>query len=132
MNVYNIDFIIDVLIISLSYYIQDAANAAKKSPPGGSVNTRLTRLARLAGAGGAVPKRESSKRRWGTLIEAARSGRVRRLMGRSRSQDSMCSGNSTLRRGAVAERGDSRDDDYDEDEELDDEELEDEEACSLT
>lgn len=111
------------------FFIQDAANAAKKSPPGSSVNTRLTRLARLAGAAGAVPKRESSKRRWGTLIEAARSGRVRKLMGRSRSQDSMCSGN-TLRRGGVAERGDSRDDDYDEDEELEDEE-EDEEACVL-
>ncbi|XP_047111593.1 transient receptor potential-gamma protein-like [Schistocerca piceifrons] len=36
-------------------------------------------------------KRSSShKRRWGTLIEAARSGRVSRLIGRSRSEDSVC------------------------------------------
>lgn len=33
------------------------------------------------------------KRRWGTLIEAARSGRVSRFIGRSRSEDSVC--NST-------------------------------------
>lgn len=36
-------------------------------------------------------KRSSShKRRWGTLIEAAKSGRVSRLIGRSRSEDSVC------------------------------------------
>lgn len=32
----------------------------------------------------------SHKRRWGTLIEAAKSGRVSRLIGRSRSEDSVC------------------------------------------
>ncbi|XP_031341305.1 transient receptor potential-gamma protein isoform X1 [Photinus pyralis] len=35
------------------------------------------------------------KRRWGTLIEAAKSGKVSRLIGRSRSEDSVC--NSTCR-----------------------------------
>nr|CAD7397085.1 unnamed protein product [Timema poppensis] len=35
-------------------------------------------------------KRSSHKRRWGTLIEAAKSGRVSRLIGRSRSEDSVC------------------------------------------
>ncbi|KAF4523849.1 hypothetical protein B566_EDAN012550 [Ephemera danica] len=118
--------------------LQDAANAAKsKSPP--VSGARLTRLQRLAGATGSGPKRESSKRRWGTLIEAARTGRVRRLMqGRSRSEDSVCSGEGSTRRqqrrGAVAARGDSRDEDDDElDEDLDDEELEEDEdgsSCS--
>ncbi|KAL3265355.1 hypothetical protein HHI36_009563 [Cryptolaemus montrouzieri] len=32
----------------------------------------------------------SHKRRWGTLIEAAKSGKVSRLIGRSRSEDSVC------------------------------------------
>ncbi|CAG9820158.1 unnamed protein product, partial [Phaedon cochleariae] len=32
----------------------------------------------------------SHKRRWGTLIEAARTGKVSRLIGRSRSEDSVC------------------------------------------
>lgn len=30
------------------------------------------------------------KRRWGTIIEAARAARVSRLIGRSRSEDSVC------------------------------------------
>lgn len=34
--------------------------------------------------------RGSHKRRWGTLIEAAKSGRVGRLISRSRSEDSVC------------------------------------------
>lgn len=39
-------------------------------------------------------KRTSShKRRWGTLIEAAKAGRVSRLIGRSRSEDSVCNSN---------------------------------------
>ncbi|ERL83931.1 hypothetical protein D910_01224, partial [Dendroctonus ponderosae] len=33
----------------------------------------------------------SHKRRWGTLIEAAKTGKVSRLIGRSRSEDSVCS-----------------------------------------
>lgn len=32
----------------------------------------------------------SHKRRWGTLIEAAKAGKVSRLIGRSRSEDSVC------------------------------------------
>lgn len=92
----------------------------KKSP-------RLGRLARLTGS---TPKRESSKRRWGTIIEAAKTGRVRRLMGRSRSQDSMCSsscpeGSTRSRRGGMADRGDSRDGE-DDDDDMDQDDLEDE------
>lgn len=42
-------------------------------------------------------KRSSShKRRWGTLIEAAKSGRVSRLISRSRSEDSVCRASSTV------------------------------------
>lgn len=32
----------------------------------------------------------SHKRRWGTLIEAAKAGKMSRLIGRSRSEDSVC------------------------------------------
>ncbi|XP_018334803.1 transient receptor potential-gamma protein-like, partial [Agrilus planipennis] len=39
-------------------------------------------------------KRSSShKRRWGTIIEAAKTGKVSRLIGRSRSEDSVCNSN---------------------------------------
>lgn len=37
----------------------------------------------------------SHKRRWGTLVEAAKSGRVGRLIARSRSEDSVCNANAT-------------------------------------
>ncbi|PSN40409.1 Transient receptor potential-gamma protein [Blattella germanica] len=37
-----------------------------------------------------IKRSSSHKRRWGTLIEAAKSGRVSRLIGRSRSEDSVC------------------------------------------
>ncbi|CAG7729286.1 unnamed protein product [Allacma fusca] len=53
----------------------------KKSP-----KTRLARLARMAGA-----KREMSKKKWGTIIEAARNAGMSKLVGRSRSEDSVCS-----------------------------------------
>ncbi|XP_047023528.1 transient receptor potential-gamma protein-like [Helicoverpa zea] len=45
-----------------------------------------------AGAGLAASRRKpaSHKRRWGTIIEAARAARVSRLIGRSRSEDSVC------------------------------------------
>ncbi|XP_034246794.1 transient receptor potential-gamma protein [Thrips palmi] len=39
----------------------------------------------------------SHKRRWGTLIEAAKSGRVGRLISRSRSEDSVCNGSRAAR-----------------------------------
>ncbi|XP_071056716.1 transient receptor potential-gamma protein isoform X2 [Onthophagus taurus] len=43
------------------------------------------------GLGRLQMKRTSShKRRWGTLIEAAKTGKVSRLIGRSRSEDSVC------------------------------------------
>ncbi|XP_067003737.1 transient receptor potential-gamma protein [Anabrus simplex] len=37
-----------------------------------------------------IKRSSSHKRRWGTLIEAAKSARVGRLIGRSRSEDSVC------------------------------------------
>lgn len=37
-----------------------------------------------------IKRSSSHKRRWGTLIEAAKAGRVSRLIGRSRSEDSVC------------------------------------------
>lgn len=45
-----------------------------------------------SGAGGAGSRRKPSshKRRWGTIIEAARAARMSRFMGRSRSEDSVC------------------------------------------
>lgn len=36
----------------------------------------------------------SHKRRWGTLVEAAKAGRVGRLIARSRSEDSVCNANA--------------------------------------
>lgn len=37
-----------------------------------------------------IKRAHSHKRRWGTLIEAAKAGKVSRLIGRSRSEDSVC------------------------------------------
>ncbi|XP_050300048.1 transient receptor potential-gamma protein isoform X3 [Anthonomus grandis grandis] len=37
-----------------------------------------------------LKRSHSQKRRWGTLIEAAKTGKVSRLIGRSRSEDSVC------------------------------------------
>ncbi|KAK3924953.1 Transient receptor potential-gamma protein, partial [Frankliniella fusca] len=45
------------------------------------------------------------KRRWGTLIEAARSGRVGRLISRSRSEDSVCNGSRGAGAGLHRGRG---------------------------
>ncbi|XP_046978855.1 transient receptor potential-gamma protein isoform X1 [Vanessa cardui] len=44
------------------------------------------------GSGALGPRRKptSHKRRWGTIIEAARAARVSKLIGRSRSEDSVC------------------------------------------
>lgn len=44
------------------------------------------------GGGGAGARRKPSahKRRWGTIIEAARAARMSRFIGRSRSEDSVC------------------------------------------
>ncbi|KOB67644.1 Transient receptor potential channel, partial [Operophtera brumata] len=43
-----------------------------------------------AGAGSARRKPASHKRRWGTIIDAARAARMTRFIGRSRSEDSVC------------------------------------------
>ncbi|XP_063232007.1 transient receptor potential-gamma protein [Bacillus rossius redtenbacheri] len=57
------------------------------TPLAGDVHRMFGRLAPRSHA----HKRSSShKRRWGTLIEAAKSGRVSRLIGRSHSEDSVC------------------------------------------
>lgn len=42
------------------------------------------------GAGPGARRKPPHKRRWGTIIEAARAARVSRLIGRSRSEDSVC------------------------------------------
>lgn len=52
----------------------------------------LLRASQSSLSDAAAPSRKtgSHKRRWGTLIEAARAARVSRLIGRSRSEDSVC------------------------------------------
>ncbi|XP_063823102.1 transient receptor potential-gamma protein-like isoform X2 [Ostrinia nubilalis] len=65
---------------------------------GGRLRTSQSSLSDApgAGAGGAAAggstrrKPAPHKRRWGTIIEAARAARVSRLIGRSRSEDSVC------------------------------------------
>ncbi|CAL8134700.1 unnamed protein product [Orchesella dallaii] len=59
----------------------EAVHYDKKSP-----KNKLARLAKMANQ-----KREISKRKWGTLIEAARNAGMSKIMGRSRSEDSVCS-----------------------------------------
>jgi hypothetical protein len=51
-------------------------------------------------------KREMSKKKWGTLIEAARNAGMAKIMGqRSRSEDSVCSNCSTGSHGATSAAG---------------------------
>ncbi|XP_060800629.1 transient receptor potential-gamma protein isoform X2 [Amyelois transitella] len=60
---------------------------------GGRLRTSQSSLSDGAGAGAALGGRRKPaqhKRRWGTIIEAARAARVSRLIGRSRSEDSVC------------------------------------------
>ncbi|ODM96427.1 Transient receptor potential-gamma protein, partial [Orchesella cincta] len=59
----------------------EAVHYDKKSP-----KNKLARLAKMANQ-----KREISKRKWGTLIEAARNAGMSKIIGRSRSEDSVCS-----------------------------------------
>lgn len=56
---------------------------------GGRLRTSQSSLSDGAGGTGARRK-PPHKRRWGTIIEAARAARVSRLIGRSRSEDSVC------------------------------------------
>ena len=72
--------------------LEAAREAGAKSPA-----FRLSRLARVAEQ--RLAKREMSKRRWGTLVEAAKNARVAKLLTRSRSEDSSCS-SSGERRGS--------------------------------
>lgn len=45
----------------------------------------------LSDAASTAPRRKPDhKRRWGTIIEAARAARMSRFIGRSRSEDSVC------------------------------------------
>ncbi|XP_047517449.1 transient receptor potential-gamma protein-like isoform X1 [Pieris napi] len=56
---------------------------------GGRLRTSQSSLS--DGPGGPAPRKPPHhKRRWGTIIEAARAARVSRLIGRSRSEDSVC------------------------------------------
>ncbi|XP_037087479.1 LOW QUALITY PROTEIN: transient receptor potential-gamma protein-like [Pollicipes pollicipes] len=64
--------------------LEAAQEAGAKSP-----TFRLSRFARVAEQ--RLAKREMSKKRWGTLVEAAKNARVAKLLSRSRSEDSSCS-----------------------------------------
>ena len=70
--------------------LEAAREAGAKSPA-----FRLSRLARVAEQ--RLAKREMSKRRWGTLVEAAKNARVAKLLTRSRSEDSSCSSSGERR-----------------------------------
>ena len=48
-------------------------------------------------------KREMSKKKWGTIIEAARNAGMSKIVGRSRSEDSVCS-NGSQGSGSVARK----------------------------
>ncbi|XP_068628120.1 transient receptor potential-gamma protein-like [Battus philenor] len=66
-----------------------AAHASLSALLGGRLRTSQSSLS--DGASGVSARRKSPhKRRWGTIIEAARAARVSRLIGRSRSEDSVC------------------------------------------
>ncbi|XP_038213574.1 transient receptor potential-gamma protein-like [Zerene cesonia] len=72
-----------------------AHHASLSALLGGRLRTSQSSLSDGAGAGGAgvlAARRKpvGHKRRWGTIIEAARAARVSRLIGRSRSEDSVC------------------------------------------
>lgn len=72
-----------------------AHHASLSALLGGRLRTSQSSLsdgASAAGSGLAAARRKpaSHKRRWGTIIEAARAARVSRLIGRSRSEDSVC------------------------------------------
>lgn len=51
-----------------------------------ALQTKLARLARMAGA-----KKEMSKKKWDSLIDAARAAGVTKIIGRTHSEDSVCS-----------------------------------------
>ncbi|KAJ8727269.1 hypothetical protein PYW08_015666 [Mythimna loreyi] len=68
-----------------------AHHASLSALLGGRLRTSQSSLSDGAGASLARPRKQPShKRRWGTIIEAARAARVSRLIGRSRSEDSVC------------------------------------------
>ncbi|XP_043231805.1 transient receptor potential-gamma protein-like isoform X2 [Amphibalanus amphitrite] len=70
--------------------LEAAREAGARSPA-----FRLSRFARVAEQ--RLAKREMSKRRWGTLVEAAKNARVAKLLTRSRSEDSSCSSSGERR-----------------------------------
>lgn len=67
-----------------------AHHASLSALLGGRLRTSQSSLSDAAGGLAARRKPASHKRRWGTIIEAARAARVSRLIGRSRSEDSVC------------------------------------------
>ncbi|XP_045492215.1 transient receptor potential-gamma protein-like [Colias croceus] len=71
-----------------------AHHASLSALLGGRLRTSQSSLSDGAGGGAGVlaarRKPVGHKRRWGTIIEAARAARVSRLIGRSRSEDSVC------------------------------------------
>ena len=72
-----------------------ALEAAREAAGAKSPAFRLSRFARVAEQ--RLAKRELSKRRWGTLVEAAKNARVAKLLTRSRSEDSSCSSSGERR-----------------------------------
>ncbi|CAH0628552.1 unnamed protein product [Chrysodeixis includens] len=69
-----------------------AHHASLSALLGGRLRTSQSSLSDGAAGAGLAARRKpaSHKRRWGTIIEAARAARVSRLIGRSRSEDSVC------------------------------------------
>lgn len=72
-----------------------ASHASLSALLGGRLRASQSSLSDSAppAPGSARRKPPPHKRRWGTIIEAARAARVSRLIGRSRSEDSVCDHN---------------------------------------
>ncbi|XP_049865571.1 transient receptor potential-gamma protein-like isoform X1 [Pectinophora gossypiella] len=67
-----------------------AHHASLSALLGGRLRASQSSLSDSASAAPQRRKPQPHKRRWGTIIEAARAARVSRLIGRSRSEDSVC------------------------------------------
>ncbi|XP_045534046.1 transient receptor potential-gamma protein [Papilio machaon] len=66
------------------------AHASLSALLGGRLRASQSSLSDGGGSHAPPARKPPHKRRWGTIIEAARAARVSRLIGRSRSEDSVC------------------------------------------
>lgn len=66
------------------------AHASLSALLGGRLRASQSSLSDGGGPCAPGARKPPHKRRWGTIIEAARAARVSRLIGRSRSEDSVC------------------------------------------